>query len=299
MKTSMKSVTAFLIVLPLVQVSASAAVLFADNFNRANSGNIDATLTGITDNTGASLAANAVYSQPWIDPNSASPIYGTPDANAANGGGSGISGNAYQVKTGTGTANSYVNHNFTNASILAAGKFSVTVDLTSVGVATSINQGAMFGIGMTVAEAASMHDTVGNLTNDTHLGAALVSGLPSSANAVADFWVGLRGNNTLAWGSKDTVFSSSTVGANTGTFSGIFTVANFNSGTNVGYEVFYNGISQGSGTFAWSDTNANYIGLDGRGPAPVLDNFSVDTIPEPATAALGLLGLGLTLRRKR
>ena len=65
--------------LPLILLLAGTlacpaqAILFRDTFDRADSRNIDASLTGITDNTGAPLVADAVYSQPWLDPNSAPP----------------------------------------------------------------------------------------------------------------------------------------------------------------------------------------------------------------------------------
>ena len=73
-----------LLALSLIQASAHAAVLFADTFDRADSNNIDASLSGITDNTGSSLAADGVYLHGQIDPNAAHPTYGAPDGNAAN-----------------------------------------------------------------------------------------------------------------------------------------------------------------------------------------------------------------------
>ena len=59
-------------------------------------------------------------------------------------------------------------------------------------------------------------------------------------------------------------------------------------------------LGAGTGNFTWSDTDANYIGLDGRdGTSVTLDNLSIETIPEPTAAALGLLGVVALLRRRR
>ena len=253
------------------------SILFRDTFDRPDNRNIDAVLTGITDNTGASLAADAVYSQPWLDPNNRAPTYGAPDAAPANGGGSQILGNVFQVKTGAGTANAYLNHNFTNAAILTAGGFSVSMDVTGFNQA-SANQGGAFGIGLTAAEAASMEDAVGNATNRPHMSAAFSDGLAGQTNALADFWVGLRGNSTIAWGTRDTVLGTTPVAAKTGTIKADFTVPNFNAGSTVGFQVSYNGTQVGSGNFQWTDNNANYIAMDGRDNTFVgIDYFTVST----------------------
>src|SRR6478672_4594753 len=92
---------------------ASAALIFGDSFDRANSNNIDASLAGITDNTGDSLPADGVYSTPWVDPANQS---GGPDGTANNGGGQRINNNVYE-KYAVGTANLFVNHNFINPDI--------------------------------------------------------------------------------------------------------------------------------------------------------------------------------------
>src|ERR1700754_4785100 len=108
---------------------ARAVTLFADTFDRPDNRDIDAVTTGITNNTGTTFGASAVYSQPWIDPNSAAPVFGAPDADPANGGGQQILNNEYQLKYGVGTSNAFVNHNFTNASIVSAGGFAVSLDV--------------------------------------------------------------------------------------------------------------------------------------------------------------------------
>ncbi|HEY1120119.1 MAG TPA: hypothetical protein VGE67_00905, partial [Haloferula sp.] len=143
-------------------------VLFRDTFNRPDNRNIDAVLTGITNNTGSSLPVDGVYTQPFLDPNSRHPTYGAPDTDAGNGGGSQILSDAFQVKYGTGTANAYVNHNFTNASILANGGFSVSLDVTGYSQSGATGQGGAIAVGMSQARA--------NTTLDASVGASRMTG---------------------------------------------------------------------------------------------------------------------------
>ncbi|RYD54771.1 MAG: hypothetical protein EOP83_21910, partial [Verrucomicrobiaceae bacterium] len=106
-------------------------------------------------------------------------------------------------------------------------------------------------------------------------------GDPVPSQAVSDFWIGIRGNNSLAWGGKTgTVSGATALGTKTGTISVNFTVTSFNAGATVGYEVFFNGTSKGSGTFTWSEASQNYIGIDGRDSSSVtVDNFAISTLP--------------------
>jgi hypothetical protein len=264
-------------------------VLFADSFNRSN-GAINGSLTGITNNTGTDLSGGA-YSFPYGDPNLLSP-----DGSATNGGGADITGNQLRLAVGAGTSNAIINHNFTNASML--GGFSVTIDLTAYNQTTN-EQGGGFAIGMSLAEALATGDANDGLPNSTKMTEAF----RTTGAVTSDFWLGLRGNNTLAWGGRgaNPTVNLATVAAKTGTISAVFSpFTNFNAGTIVGYEVFYNGVSQGTGSFAWNATNSNYIGLDGRdNTAVVFDNLSITAIPEPSSALIGGLGLLALLRRRR
>ncbi|MCA9236211.1 MAG: hypothetical protein KDA44_12120 [Planctomycetales bacterium] len=279
-----------------------AGVLFADNFDRADSRNIDESLSGVTDNTGSALAADAVYTQPFLDPNNAPPTYGAQDGDAVNGGGAQISGNVLQLAVGAGTSNAYVNHNFLNTPA-----FAVSVDVTGYG-GTSNQQGGAFAVGMSEAEAASAGDAFGgHPIGSTTPGDKLTDAFEGTANdgtAVSDFWVALRGNNTIVWGGfgAENEFGSVGVGAKTGTISAEFYAADFNAGSNVNYKVFYNGALQGTGSFPWSGTNENYIALDARDGGSVgFDNLAVTTVPEPAAAMLAALaigGLGVVRRRR-
>ncbi|MEM9478833.1 MAG: sulfatase-like hydrolase/transferase [Verrucomicrobiota bacterium] len=254
--------------------------LFEDNFNRSNSRNLDASLTGITDGTGSSLSADGVYNNGFLDPNNADPTNGAPDTDPGNGGGAQILSNELELADINGTSNAYINHNVINAEILAAGEFTVSVDVVGFNQSTN-GQGGAFAIGMTTAEAAGTTDAMNGASKMT-------DGFGANSNpAVGDFWLVLRGNSTLKWGSKgnDNGTTEVSVAAKTGTISATFTLADFSDGSTVSYEVFYNGSSQGTGTFTWTDSAQNYIGLDARDNQGVMfDNLSI-TVPDSGAAA--------------
>jgi hypothetical protein len=294
-------------------VSARADILFYDSFDRANNNNIDAVTTGITGTVGSMLSADGVYTSPWVDPNN---LTGA-DTSAANGGGQRINNNRFE-KYNAGTANLFVNHNFNDAAILAAGGFSVSLDVTAV-TQSGVGQGAVIAVGMSQTEAGQGKDA-----NDGSPGSSapgvLVANQPTRkySNAfqntnfttlnggavLADFYFALRADGTVAWGvgGSGTVPAptSTSVGSKTGTISATFTLNSFAAGSTVNYALFYNNtpVTGGTGTFTWSESDANYIGIDARdGGAPPLvqmDNFIISTIPEASSfLAMGTIALGL------
>lgn len=262
---------------PLILTAAHGATLFEDNFGRPDSRNIQAELTGITNNTGTVLAAGAVYTQPFLDPNNAPPTFGVQDGVATNGGGAQILTEALQFAVGAGTSNAFVNHNFTNAEILAAGGFSISLDVTGYLQATN-GQGGGFAIGMSQAEASSTGDSFNGPSRMTG-GFGTVGGTAVPAASVSDFWVTIRGDNTVAWGPKTgnvTVFSPAA--SKVGNLSANFRFSDFNAGSTVTYQVMFNGTLVGTGTFIWSESAANYIGIDARdSTAVVFDNLRIAT----------------------
>jgi hypothetical protein len=300
--STMKPIATLLTFVPLFPVSAFAAVLYSDDFNRADSRNINGSASGIVNNTGTVFGAGGAYTQPWLDPNNKAPIHGLQDAVGTNGGGSQITGNQLQLATGVGTSNAFVNHNFTNPVIASAGNFTVTLDVTGY-TQTDYRFGGGFAVGMSLSDAGSAADAFDNAPgrmtgafND-----ASTIGLAVPGVVVSDFWVALRGNSTLVWGGSGGVIMGATgLAAKTGTISVNFSLADFNAGSSVGYEVFYNAVSKGTGSFTWSGTNENYIGLDARDSTGTnLDNFSVSYVPEPSVSLLAFGGLLAGLRRRR
>ncbi|GAA5484476.1 sulfatase-like hydrolase/transferase [Haloferula sargassicola] len=268
-----------------LSLAQGQTVLFSDTFDRPDSRHIDATLGGITDATGSNLVAGGVYSLPYVDPNNAAPIFGAQDADSTNGGGTRILGNALQLAVGAGTSNAAIRHNFINPEILTAGGFSVSLDV--VGFAnTSFEFGGAFAIGMSENEAASAGDALSGAARMTGaFGQAIGAAVPAAV--VSDFWIALRGNNSLAWGSGTGLVQGSTnLGVKTGTVRIEFAVEDFNAGSTVGYEVFLNDVSRGSGTFTWSGTDENLIALDARdGTAVSFDNLVIATLPAPRPTA--------------
>ncbi|TWT92917.1 hypothetical protein Pla108_40570 [Botrimarina colliarenosi] len=265
--------------------TAPAVVLFSDTFNRADSRNIDADLTGITNNTGTALPADGVYTHPFLDPANDP---GPQDGMATNGGGARILSNQLLLAVGAGTSNAFVNHNFTNASILSDGAFTVSLDVLGYG-GNGNGQGGGFAIGMSQADALLAGDAFGADPNNAKFTNAF---LGDYLDVISDFWVGVRGDGVLTWGNGavqpgDPGFNAVAVGSKTGTISANFGVSSFNAGSTVNYEVFFDGVSRGVGSFAWSESNQNYIGIDGRdGAAVSFDNFNVMTSAPPATPAI-------------
>jgi hypothetical protein len=248
-----------------VASSASAAALFADNFDRADNDNLNAVATGKSGSLGALN---------WLEKDS--------------GGGGRTLSNQLQLGeagAGGGWALAYLDHNFTDTAIATSGSFSVSVDILN----SDTGGGTRYA---GIAVGGSVTDYSGWTDNNP-------------ANQNIDFYIGYDGSGTeqfRIWenGTLTTITALSFVEPDTLRVD--FTnVTDFNAGTTINYAVFNNGISIASGNFDWGGTDENYLGLfsnwtDG---GVEMDNFSV--VPEPSSAAL-LLGLGsiaLVLRRRK
>lgn len=258
-------------------IAQAEFVLYADTFDRANSDNLAASGDGITNNTGS-------IGLPYVEP------FGAVRSQ--------IVGNQLSLATGNGTSNVYGSHNFTNSEITTNGNFKVSVDVTGFN-RTGGGFGGAFAIGMTEAEASSAGDArSGNSkfqdTFDTIAG----------STSISDFWLGIRGDNLLTWGGLgETKFGTFDAGKKTGEISAEFMLTDFNMGSTVNFEVFFDDVSRGSGSFTWSDANSNFIGLDARDNIGVtFDNFAVTTtaVPEPSSLVLtSMVGVGWLVRRRR
>ncbi len=276
---------------PLLGVT-HAAVLFEDSFDReaplSAGRNIQETLDGIGNNTdtdfepGGDPGGAPVYRHGWIDPNSAFPGFGEPDGNVANGAGARIFGNTLELALGAGTSSAIVNHNFTNAAILEKGGFSVSLDIHAGG--SGNGDGGGFAVGLPSAAEGTARTA---WHTDTHpmtggFGVSISAANTVSSGVVSDFWIVLRANGSLAWGGgagTTGIFGVSAgqgIPANpSGTVTVNFALDSFETGSAVDYQVFYNGELRGTGSFTWSEDNANHIGLDARGTGVTFDNLRI------------------------
>jgi hypothetical protein len=195
--------------------------------------------------------------------------------------------NELSLATSSGSSNGYIDHNFTNGSVTANGGFKVSVDVTGMSP-SSAGQGASFSVGMSTARA----DTAADALNATSKFQDGIYGGGNSATdvSIADFWVVLRGDGSLVWGGlgnsitttdESGLLGNVDVGSKTGEISAEFTLQSFEATSNVNYEVFFDGASVGSGSFAWSESNQNYIGLDARGSFATFNNLKVEAFAAP------------------
>lgn len=259
------------VALGLLAGSAQATTLFADNFNRSNNTDLNASTTGKSGSLGA---------LDWIEKTSAAVAE--------------IESNKIKLGEpaggGAGWAIAYPNYNFTDATISSNGQFTVSVDLGNNTSASGSVRFLGFGVGNSLAEMTgwSSNNPTSTFTSDFFMGYDPTSG----GTAV--------GTYIFKNGTTQDFYNSATRAIGT-TLSATFTFGDFNSGSTVNYEAFIDGSSVKTGSFTWSGTNENYLFLysnysGGRGQ---LDNFEVSTVPEPASLTLiGLGGLLITRRRR-
>ncbi|MGE4490282.1 MAG: hypothetical protein AB7E95_12140, partial [Kiritimatiellales bacterium] len=118
----------------------------------------------------------------------------------------------------------------------------------------------------------------------------------SSTTVLSDFWFGWRDNGRVTWGVKGENIGAVNLGQGDVTLTAEFLFDSFADGSTVNYTVYVNGtaVSGATGTFTWSGANENYIAIDGRdNDYTAFDNFIVETIPEPASMSLMLIGATL------
>lgn len=257
-------------------VSANATVLFSDSFDRANNTNISASSVGM-----AGTLAPLVYVETFEGSGQPTSIQ--------------ILNNQLNVAMGVGMSSLFLDRNFTDAGILSAGGFSVSLDVVSITAADDTgNRYGGFGVGNTRNEAINAKDSFDSA----------VPFRPNLARAnqgigVSDFYVDLALDQNLRLWSNGALINTISVGAAAGTIKVDFLVSDFNAASSVTAVVYFNGVQRDIRSFAWDGTEANYIGISGRTAAAgvFLDNLTIAAIPEPAT--LLLLGIGSLMLRKR
>jgi hypothetical protein len=222
---------------------SQAETLFSDTYTRANNTDIDA----VSDGMSGTLSPIA-YVECFEGSGVATSIQ--------------IASNQLNIAYGPGMANAYLNHNFTDAAILTAGGFSISIDIVSIAYTTTdlANRYGGFGVGMTQAEAAAAGDITDNDADSTTMRGG------GDNVAVCDLFVDVALDNNLRIWSNGSLKQTINVGAAAGTLKVDFSVPDFNAGSLVTAAIYFNKVLQASQSFQWDNTGANYIGLSGRTP---------------------------------
>lgn len=258
----------------LLAGSAQAVTLFADNFDRDDSTNLNASGDG---------KSGTLSTSDWIE--------------VASSGNPFIENDTLRIgetNAGAGWSIAYLNHNFTDGIITTGGEFTVSVDLSgSLGSSGSVRF-LGFAVGSSFAEVSgwTSNNPTSTFTPDFFFGYD-----PTSGGTAVGAYVYKNGTT------QDHYENVNLSGVATDTLSVRFSgISDFDAGSTVNYEAFINGSSIKTGSFTWSGNDENYINVysnytqhQGR-----LDNFSVTAVPEPGSLALlGLGGLMIARRRRQ
>ncbi len=253
--------------------SATVTTLFADTFNRADSTDLNASTTGKSGTLGAlnwvEVVGGSSTSVPVADPFISSNTLRIGETSGGSGG--------WSV--------TYIDHNFTDSVITTGGEFTVSMDLVSPN-SFGGTRFTGFTVGNSKADLDNWSVNVPNsFTSDFFFGYD-----PTGTTEVKVFLGGSQNYQQTI-----NLSSGATLSVR---FSGI---TSFNAASTVNYEAFIDGSSVKTGSFTWSGTNENYIGLysnysEHQG---VVDHFEVTAVPEPGSALVGLVGCLLILRRRR
>jgi hypothetical protein len=255
---------------------SQAETLFSDTYTRANNTDIDA----VSDGMSGTLSPIA-YVECFEGSGVATSIQ--------------IASNQLNIAYGPGMANAYLNHNFTDAAILTAGGFSISIDIVSIAYTTTdlANRYGGFGVGMTQAEAAAAGDITDNDADSTTMRGG------GDNVAVCDLFVDVALDNNLRFWSNGSLKQTINVGAAAGTLKVDFSVPDFNAGSLVTAAIYFNKVLQASQSFQWDNTGANYIGLSGRTPdaGVFVDNLSIETLTQiPFTILLSQTDSGTAVK---
>ena len=229
-------------------------VMFADNFDRPNSTDLNASTVGKSGSLGALN---------WVE-------------KVGSGGNASTSGNSlFATGSTSGFCMSYVDHNFINAAISSGGGFSISIDLEHYSTQGTVRL-AGIAMGMSKAEAEGWAHNV-----------------PTSFT-YADLFVGYRGNQSAiqVFENGTEVINNTTAGDASTLPKKLqidFTCSDFNVGSTVNYAVTFGGVPIGTGSFTWSGTNENYIGVysnlyPASGTTGQMDDFAVTAmVAEPSS----------------
>lgn len=192
-------------------------------------------------------------------------------------------------KTTGGMVESGLMNNFTGSDILAAGGFSVELNVLAINSITddSSNRYAGFGVGLTQAQAASGGDIYNPLAAGQVTFRGPVGG--GGNTGVSPFFVDLDMNGNIHVWTNGVLVNTLSVGAASGILTASFACAGFMTNNPVVANVFFNGQlininpsgTNSTGiTFYWQTNYNNYVGLSTRASNySQMDNLAIRKLP--------------------
>ena len=282
----------FLVVIVVMLVAnVKAEVLFSDSFNRADNVDIDASSDGMGGSLGSltyvEIGDDEIY------PQQSGTGLAYPELTS-------VVDNQLYMAYGTNMTTMYLDHNFNDSEIIAAGGMKIGLTIVNGGNFTDNERFVGFGVGNTLTECQNVwFDFNGNGFR----------GRIDAWTGFSDLWIGWSPNN----GGKIQVYKNgpTSEGGENYAIEGTPLTGNdrlelelffdsFADGSPVSANILWNGAVVGTESFGWDADGLleNYIGINGRqGNRFIVDDLTIETIPEPAT--LLLLGLGTLALRKR
>jgi hypothetical protein len=257
--------------------AALATDLFVDHFQRANSNDSDSADGGMSGSRASQLGVGSTYYEGHEGNGIAESIR--------------ISNGQLQLAVGQDTAETGLMHNFIGQDIVAAGGFSVemnVVELHNTGDSSS-ERYVGFGVGLQAGEAA----TGGDLYSS------------DSFRSRADFFIDLDASGHLKVWNHGQLLEAIPVAVTRGTITAKFALDGFSTASTVTVAVYFNGQpldidtaneSSTTRSFTWETDDTNYIGLSARtvGFASI-DNLAIRKLPLTSNLALSYaLAAGLS-----
>ncbi len=251
-----------------------ATDLFVDTFDRPDSNDIDASLTGAFGGLAAQFSPGATWFEGYEGSGTADSIH--------------IGDSILYLKSGFGMGENGLNHNFVEPAILAAGGFSVSLKILEINTDANdlANRYAGFAVGLNAAQAAAGADISDN-TGKTIRGRA-------DRKGTADCFVELDLNKNVKVWVHGAIVATVPVNAIKGTLTATYATAGFNTTDPVKVAVYFDGrlldLDPASAaktiSFKWDEANQNYLALSARGTNYVTgDNFAVRKLPLAETLA--------------
>lgn len=286
MKRPIALLAVFSMAIPMI---SQGSLLFSDNFDRPDSLDIDSSTAGM----GGSVGSMTYWESDGIGADDALTHVTNNVLNTADGPNASVIG--------------LTSHNFTDAAITSDGGFSISMDVMTLAGLKDRDRYSGFGVGLSSADISSL-DYDFNQT----VGVGPRGQWDGTPGGSADFYVSWSPYNNgdfdsiqlFTWdttgGTEITTLPDGIADNQFGTLKANFTFSDFNAGSTVDVEVFFNGASITTSSFTWSGTDENYIALSSRqNTAMVLDNLFIETIPEPSTLSLVAVAFfGLLMARR-